>query len=457
MRFSLIAFSLLVLNALPGCTDLQIVHADDSVRRTPAIATANGPLSAAQAQAVVDAIADESGADQILRRHVAAEERISGQPLVAGNRVVLRVDGEATYAAMFEAIRAARDHINLETYIFEADNSGTQLAQLLLEKQRAGVQVNLIYDSIGSINTPHEFFAALEAAGARTLEFNPLNPAKTRRKWLINQRDHRKILVVDGSVAFTGGVNISDVYSRGSAGRKARKDPHRARPWRDTHAEIHGPVVAELQRMFLDTWNRQHGPTLPERNYFPPLQAAGNDLVRIVGSTPEVPAQEIYRSMISAVQNAQRSIHITNAYFVPDRQFVHALRAAAKRHVDVQLILPSYSDSGLVFHAGRATYTALLRAGVRIFERQDAMLHAKTAVIDGVWSSVGSANLDLRSFLHNDEVNAYVVGIDFAQHMEQLFLRDRASSREVTLEQWEQRPLWDRIRERFGRLFRYWL
>lgn len=456
--FVSLALALVSSLTLDGCTSLQTVRAADTAPRVPKIATANGPMSRTQALAMVDAIANTSGTNDVLERQIAAEEHISGQPLIAGNEVILHVDGDATYAAMDRAIEAAHDHINLETYIFEADTAGSKLAALLLRKQQAGVQVNIIYDSIGCLSTPDEFFAALRQAGAQTLEFNPINPAKMRRKWLLNHRDHRKILVVDGKIAFTGGVNISDVYAHGSAGRKARRgDAQHARPWRDTHVEIRGPAVAELQKLFLATWQRQNGAPLAARDYFPPLKAEGDSLVRIVGSTPDVPAQEIYRSFISAIQYAQRSIHITNAYFVPDHQLIQSLRAAAKRGVDVELIVPSYSDSSLVFHAGRASYDALLRSGVKIYERQDAMLHAKTAVIDGVWSSVGSANLDLRSFLHNDEVSANIIGVDFARHLEQLFAEDVAASRPIALAEWRRRSLWERVQEDFGRLFRYWL
>lgn len=432
--------------------------------RTPTVATADGAVSTATAKHVVNDLQDESGQLKILRRHLAVEEAISSQPLLLGNRVELHFDGPATYTAMFNAIRAARDHINLEVYIFEAGDIGKRLVDLLASKQRAGVQVNIIYDSIGSLATPKDFFADLEKLGARVLEFNPVNPAKVRRKWRLNRRDHRKILVVDGAVAFTGGVNISDVYSKSTSGARSGSSPAgddkknaSARPWRDTHVEIRGPAAAALQKLFLDTWERQKGPPLPARNYFPPLAPVGDNIVRIIASTPENPAYEIYKTLLSAVRSAERSIHLTNAYFVPGRDFIKALKQAAERGVDVKIILPSFSDSGLVFHAGRSHYTGLLRAGVKIYERRYAMLHAKTAVVDGVWSTVGSSNLDLRSFLHNDEVNANFIGADFAARMETMYRHDLGASQPIDLEQWRKRPIVQRLKESGARLFSYWL
>lgn len=463
-RVRAIAFAL--TSAGTGCAAAlpTVDHAPQAATRTPTVATANGAVAPATAQRVVNDLEDKSGPLAILRRHLAVEEAISGQPLLLGNRVDLHFDGPATYAAMFKAIRAAQDHINLEVYIFEDGTIGRRLVQRLAAKQRAGVQVNIIYDSFGSLDTPKDFFAELERLGARVLEFNPVNPAKVRHKWRINRRDHRKMLIVDGAVAFTGGVNISDVYSRSSAsaahsgGSSPAGDNKPARgPWRDTHVEIRGPAAAAFQKLFLDTWQRQHGPELPARNYFPKLAPVGNDVVRVIASTPENPAHEIYKTFLSAVQSAERSIYVTNAYFVPGQNLLMALKQAAARGVDVKLILPSYSDSGLVFHAGRSHYTGLLRAGVKVYERRNAMLHAKTAVIDGVWSTVGSINLDLRSFLHNDEINANILGTDFARRMEATFKRDLAESQAIALDQWRERPILQRVKELGSRLFSYWL
>ncbi len=319
-----------------------------------------------------------------------------------------------------------------------------------------GVQVNLIYDSVGAINTPKAFFERLAAGGVSVLEFNPLNPLSSlaaNGEWQINNRDHRKILVVDGRTAFIGGINISSVYSSGSVIKRHSKEAKTAEAWRDTDLQIDGPVVGELQKLFVDTWNKQHGKPLAARDYFPELKAQGKDVVRAIGSTPDDPYSLIYLTLISAIGNAERQIQLTNAYFVPDPQLLQSLIDAVRRGVEVTLILPSHSDSEIVFHAGRSHYEDLLKAGVKIFERQGPLLHSKTALIDGVWSCVGSANLDWRSFLDNDEVNAVILGREFAQQMQAMFDKDLRASQAITLEEWERRSLMFRLKEWGSRLW----
>ncbi len=382
-------------------------------------------------------------------------EAVGGSPLIAGNKVTLLVDGPAIYAAMSEAIQHAKDHVNLETFIFEGDESGQRFADLLLTRQAEGAQVSLIYDSYGSLATSAAFFERLRQGGVRTLEFNPIDPLKTRGRWLLGERDHRKNLIADGTVAFTGGVNISGVYSGRSVGKQGHsKSPA---PWRDTHVRIEGPAVGEFQKLFLETWKRQKGPEFPERNYFPPLKREGDDFVQVIASAPGERKRVTYIMYVSAVASAAQSIHMTNAYFVPDRQMIDALTAAARRGVDVKIVLPGFSDSNMAFFAGRSFYTELLRAGVKLYERLHALLHAKTAVIDSVWSTVGSTNLDFWSFLRNDEVNAVILSRDFAAEMEAMFSKDLEESKEILLEDWEGRPLSDRLREWFYRRFSRWL
>src|SRR6185295_10481347 len=219
----------------------------------------------------------------ILEKHAALEQAIVGSPLTAGNKVVLLQDGPATYKAMFAAIGKARNHINLETYIIEDDETGRQFADLLLKKQAQGVQVNLIYDSVGSIHTPKPFFDRLREGGIKVLEFNPVNPLTAKKGWQINNRDHRKLLVVDGRTAFIGGINISNVYSSGSSPARSTPSSPKSGGWRDTQIQIDGPVVAEFQKLFLATWEKQHGPPLAGKNYFPALSPRGNELVRSIG------------------------------------------------------------------------------------------------------------------------------------------------------------------------------
>ncbi|MBS1198258.1 MAG: Phospholipase D/Transphosphatidylase [Proteobacteria bacterium] len=413
---------------------------------------ARGALSTQKSAAILAKLKGQSGDIDILEKQIVLEQAIAGSPLILGNKVTLLQDGEATYAAMFATIRQARNHINLETYIFEDDEIGRQFADLLLEQQARGVQVNIIYDSFGGFNTPKAFFERLTKGGIAVLEFNPLNPLLAKSPWLIYNRDHRKLLIVDGRTAFLGGINISSVYSSGSVARRMKKKVESTVTWRDTDIQLEGPVVGELQKLFMETWLKQRGEPLALKEYFPVLKAEGKDIVRAIGSTPDDPYSLIYLTLISAIGNAERQVYLTNAYFIPDPQLIKSLSEAAGRGVDVKLILPGHSDSQTTFHAGRSHYATLLKAGVKIHERRGALLHAKTAVIDGVWSCVGSTNLDWRSFLDNDEINAIVLGRDFAQQMEAMFARDLEASEAITLESWENRSLLLRLKEWGARL-----
>jgi len=383
--------------------------------------------------------------------------RAAPSPLVEGNRVALLVDGPATLQAMLDAIRGARDHIHMETYIIEDDEVGAKFAAALIEKRAQGVQVSFIHDSVGTLGVPKEFFKKLSDNGVAVLEFNPVNPLTAGIGWDVNQRDHRKLLVVDGRVAFVGGINISGVYLSGSSGRSSRARPKDGGPpWRDTHLQIEGPVVAEFQKLFLATWEKQKGEPLAPRNSFPAQAVVGKEVVRAIGSSPDGDSV-MYSTLISAIDSAKARVHLTNAYFVPDPGLLASLKAAAQRGVDVKLILPGTTDSWLVFHAGRSFYGELLAANVKLHERRGALLHAKTAVIDGVWSTVGSTNLDWRSFLHNDEVNAVVVGAGFGARMQAMFDKDLAASEAITAESWKRRGLDDRLKEMTARIWAYWL
>lgn len=422
-----------------------------------------GAVSDARSDAIIERLEGRHGESDVLHKHLAYEQAVNANsPLVLGNRLALLQNGPATYEAMFAAIRAAQDHINLETFIFDDDEAGRTFSDLLLERQAAGVQVNIIHDSVGSLATPSAFFDRLRQGGIAVLEFNPVNPlAGNSREWALNNRDHRKLLVIDGRIAFTGGINISDTYSSGPSGRRGsarRKAPSDKKAgWRDTHVEIEGPAVAEFQKLFLDTWQKQKGPPLAARNYFPALQPQGEEIVRAIGSSPDDPESLIYLTLLSAITHAERSVHLTIAYFAPDPQLLRALTDAATRGVAVSLVLPSYSDSWPVFHLGRSYYTRLLRGGVKIYERRGAVMHAKTVCIDGVWSTIGSTNLDWRSFLHNDEINAVVLGRGFAAQMDAMFTADVQESNAIVLKEWRRRSWALRIKEQAARLGAYWL
>ena len=424
---------------------------------------ANGPLSTQQSKKILAKIKKDGVETNIFDKHLALIAEVVGSPLMVGNKVDLLIDGPSTYAAMLSAIDNAKDHINMETYIFEDSEVGKLFAERLIAKQRSGVQVNLIYDSAGSFDTPKTFFSMLKESGINVLEFNPINPANARKDWNFNERDHRKLLIVDGEIAFVGGINISSVYSSGSFGRSNNKPKPKTKsdtnakvnevPWRDTHLKLSGPVVGEFQKMFIATWQHQQGDSLATKQYFPVLTNQGNEVVRAIGSSPDEPYSQIYATLLSAINSAETQVFLTNAYFVPDPQLLTALKEAVSRGVEVKLLLPEKTDSNLVFYASRSYYDELLSANVKIYEHQVAMLHAKTALIDGVWSTIGSTNLDWRSFVNNQEINAVMLGQDFGTQMQTLFEKDLAVSKQITLDEWRKRSLAARIKERAARMW----
>ena len=442
-----------------GCSTLPTIVPDmaPAASRPPALEGSRGPLTAQQSKAILARLESRGEATSIFDRHLAVEEGITDSPLVVGNKVVLLQDGPATFQAMYAAIRGATSRIYMETYIIEDDEVGRKFADELLQKQAQGVPVALAYDSVGSINTPKEFFKRLTDAGIKVLEFNPINPLTAKAGWEVNQRDHRKLLIVDGQIAFLGGINISSVYSAGSFSQTSKRRPDGSPPWRDTHLQLEGPVVGDFEKLFLGTWDKQKGEALPSRTDSPRPAPKGKEVVRAIGSSPDEPSSLIYATLISAIRCAETSVHLTNAYFAPDPQLLAALKDSAQRGVDVKLILPSNTDSWLIFNAGRSHYAEVLRSGVKIYERRDALLHAKTAIIDGVWSTIGSTNLDWRSFLHNDEVNAVVLGQEFGAQMEAMFDIDLAASDLITLRAWKQRPIDNRVKEVAARMWEYWL
>lgn len=405
--------------------------------------------------------------DDFLARHLAVEQAVSSTPLSAGNRVRLLADGPSTYQAMLQSIGQARRYVHMETYIFDDDAEGARFAEALIAARNRGAKVALMVDAVGTIKTPDALFQRLRDAGVQVVVFNPVNPASGQAGWSPNQRNHRKVLVVDGKVGYLGGINVSSVYesspgtgsgsgsSGGKGGGQAEGDAKTA-PWRDTHLRIEGPAVAQLEQVIQAGWASQSDEPIAGGGDVAPLLGATR--VRILANQPDrSDGYTVYLTLMSAFESAQKSIHITMAYFVPDPAFIDVLSDAARRGVDVVLVLPGFSDSSLVFNAGRSHYTDLLRAGVKLYERRDALLHAKTAVVDGVWSTVGSSNMDWRSFALNYEINAVVLGPDFAGEMEALFQRDVADSVQITPEDWRDRGADDRFMEFFSRMFERWL
>lgn len=433
---------------------------DTSGRPAPVrVADESGPLNTRQAAAAVRRL-DKEDERGLLARHLGEVEAVMSTPLAVGNNAHLLIDGPQTQRAMLRAIADARHHVDLETYLLEPTGIGERLATLLEAKRAERVSVRLIYDSVGSLATPPEYFERLKAAGVAVCEFNPVNPLRLQRdpRLSLNNRDHRKLLIVDNRVAFTGGINISSVYSSASSSRK-RSAPSREEGWRDTHVLVRGPVVDQFQQLFDDTWHSQHcvGDDKSGRRINRPAVRAGDMAMRLVAADPLAERSELYLALLSAIEHASRRVWLTYGYFAPDERIIAALQDAARRRVDVRLVLPGFSDFWAPLHAGRSRYSGLLEAGARIFERHDALLHAKTAVIDGVWSSVGSTNLDWRSFVHNYEADLLVLDSAFAGEMEDLFGIDQSASHEILTSEWAQRGLGSRLLEWLARRWEYFL
>ena len=324
-------------------------------------------------------------------------ERLTGAPLYRGNAVELLLDGPQTLGAMLDAIASAEHHVHFESYIFVDDEVGTEFAEALAAKARMGVAVRVIYDSIGSRGTDGDFWAGLQEAGVVVREFNPPDPIQDQNPFDIDTRDHRKLLIVDGRVAFTGGINIDRNYARPSdvvGGASATSG------WRDTHIRIGGPAVAAFQDLFVGLWEQLDAP-LEAPPYAPPPERLdkGNTSVRVlsaVGGDDEI--SQIWVAYEAAAKVARERIWITQSYFAPDAEFMAAISEAASRGVDVRILVAGFSDSQLLLNASRAYYSDLLDAGIRVFESQETIMHAKTMVVDGYWSTVGSSNLDYLSF-----------------------------------------------------------
>lgn len=419
---------------------------------------AQGRLSAEQRTQLLARLGAQ-GSASLLQRQLAAMAETDAPLLFANNGVQLLIDGPRTFAAMFAAIEGARHSVLLQSYIVEDTAIAQQLAALLARKRAQGVQVALLYDDLGSLGTSKAYFSALLAAGVPSCALQPVSPLTRPGHWNITARDHRKILVVDRSTGFTGGINISAVYASGSFGRGGRSRDLPANGWRDTQVQIQGPAVAALDDLVRATWVAQgcSGSLVPPAGLLAaPAHAMGAAVVRIIPVTPDEPVNRLYTLLLGAIDASQRSVYLTMAYFSPGQDMRDALCDAARRGVDVQLVLPARSDFTPVLDAGRSYYTALLEAGAQVHELQDAVLHAKTAVIDGVVSTVGSSNMDWRSFAGNSEINAVVFGEDFGDAMQAMFRQDLKDSHTITLAAWRRRPLLQRGRETLARWFEAW-
>ena len=424
---------------------------------------AHGEVSATQGAALIAHAVADAPDPKAANSLVTLMESLSDEPLYKDNAVRLLVDGPATYDAMFGAVHAARRYIHCEVYIIGDDDVGRTFAKLLVHKAQQGVAVRLLYDSIGSWEASQGFFDRMREAGVEVIAFGSANPLAGGNPLKVNNRDHRKILVVDGEAAFTGGLNIDKNYASssgggsggGSSGSSGTKKSERG--WRDTHVVVQGPAVAGFEQLFRTNWERSGG-VFPESFDDGTPRAQGKELVRVlsaVGGDGKVsPIRAAYEL---AIEKAAARVWITQPYFTPDKAFLASLQDASERGVDVRIIVPATSDSTVVLYSSRYHYSPLLESGVRIFEHRHAMLHAKTAVVDGIWSTVGSSNLDYRSFLHNDEVNAVIVGDDFGKQLEASFDADQTASEEITLADWRKRGPISRAKEFCANVIAYWL
>jgi len=450
---------LLTCLLLASCAHVPVFDETLAGTHSPAeieIMGARGPLSKKQSKAVLARLASQAPDAGALERHLAVEQAVAESPLFAGNEVRILRDGEQTFPAMFAAIHAAKHYLYLEYYIFEdVSCNGEQLGDLLISKAQEGVRIYLIYDGIGSISTPSDFFARLQTAGIQVLQFNPPNPLHIGGHFSLNDRDHRKMLIADGTVVIVGGVNLSSTYQSApgsSAGSAVAAGAAQQDVWHDTDLEISGPVVVQLEKLFRDQWHEQ-SETAMASEVDPMPNADGTEVVRIIGSTPKRLKSRYYVTVLSAIRNAESNIWMTAAYFAPTHREKEDLIHAARRGVDVRLLLPARSDSSPALQVQHSHYEALLRSGVKIYERDDGILHSKTMVVDGVWSITGSSNFDYRSVLFNDEVDAVVLGKSTGEQLSALFESDLKNAKAIDLKTWRRRSAFTKLGEQFWRLW----
>lgn len=368
---------------------------------------------------------------------------------VGPNQVALLKDGEQTFPAMLEAIAAARNTVCLETYIIQDDSSGRRFVTALIERARAGVEVLLMYDSWGSV-VSGQSLSEMKDAGVKVLQFRPWKYLGSFHRALakVRRRNHRKSLIVDGVVGFTGGLNLSDDYASKADGGAA---------WRDTHIRIIGPDAQALERLFLTTWVQYKGLHF-DTSRFKRSNYSGCENLRVVGNDFAIERKGIRRAYESAFEKARSRIYITNAYFLPPTKMIRSLVTAARRGVKVAVILAATTDVKLVLYAARGLYAKLIKNGVEVHEwAAGPVLHAKTAVVDGVWGTVGSSNLDPLSLRENLEVNAIVIDPRFGVALESMFEEDLTHCRRITMEEVRQYGFIQRILSWFALRVRHWL
>ena len=363
-------------------------------------------------------------------------EAYGGAPIVGGNTAEFLLNGEQIFPSILDAIRSAKKTITYAQYFYEDGPVSRDVAEALAERCREGVGANVLLDAFGTLSMPKEYTELMTRSGCHVAYFRPLRQYIFRR---YNNRNHRRILVVDGRVGFTGGSGVS---------RKWMGNGRVADHWRDTDIRVEGPVVEYLQAAFVENWLETTGVVLGGEAYFPrPIEPRGEVYAQVVRSSPAAGSFSMYTTFLLAVSSARQSIHITNPYFVLDAKMQRALIEVARRGVRVKVLVPGAIDHNIVRQASRRQFGDMLKTGIEIYEYIPALLHSKTMVIDGVWATIGSTNLDNRSFALNEELNLIVYNRQLAQRLERVFVDDVAHARPITLAQWKKRGLTAKILE----------
>jgi cardiolipin synthase len=364
-----------------------------------------------------------------------------GPPITNGNAAQVLVNGERIFPSMLEAIRGARETIDFETYIYWSGEIGRTFADALSERARAGVRVHVLLDWVGSQKMDEALIDELKSAGVEVQKYHPPHWSHLGR---LNNRTHRKLLVVDGRIGCTGGVGIAEQWTG---------DAQDAEHWRDSHFRVEGPVVAQMQGVFMDNWIKTSGAVLHGRDYFPPLAKAGSAAAQVFSSSPSGGSASMELMYLMAITSAERTIRLSSSYFVPNKMAVRAMVAAMKRGVKLQIITPGgHIDTETVRSASKARWGDLLEAGAEIYEYQPTMYHCKVMIVDEFMVSTGSTNFDDRSFRLNDEANLNIYDAAFAAEQVRIFEADLAKSRRIDLATWQSRPLHDKILEHLASL-----
>ncbi len=367
---------------------------------------------------------------------------LMGPSITQGNQALELINGDQIFPAMLESIRSARKTVLFEIFIYWSGDIGNRLAEAMAERARSGVQVHVLLDWVGSAEVDDAIVQRMKDAGVEVRKYHPLRWYNLGR---MNNRTHRKLLIVDGKVGYTGGVGIAPQWT-GNA-----QDPDH---WRDSHFRVEGPVVAQMQSVMLDNWTKTTGKVLHGEGYFPPIEPVGGQAAQMFASSPNGGSESMQMMYLLAITAATRSIDLCSAYFVPDAITRRALVTAMKRGVRLRIILPGkHTDERVVRRASRGLWGELLEAGAQIHEYQPTMFHCKMMVVDGLMTSVGSTNFDVRSFRLNDEANLNIYDAGFAVRMTRVFEDDLARSRRITLQEWQSRPVGEKCRERVAAAF----